>query len=213
MESPGCLQPPPDARCVQIHLQSSSLRLSIFWTAAALHFNSSATARRPQASRLRSPGANQRGPLRPTGLCGHMLSMLRGGISHSNRSPCPVCAQERGPVRPAGGASAGHLITGGPGGAARGAGHAPAQSARRPREQARPRRSASADRWARGRRPRRRPRLSPAGVRHERQGLASRVGRIPAAVAATRRRSRRVGQELWGRDGPSAPAGRAWAAE
>lgn len=81
------------------------------------------------------------------------------------------------------------------------------------RQQARPRRCASAGRGARHRRPRprRRPRLSSAPVRHERQGLAPRAGRIPG-----RRHSGQAGRAErgpWGRGGPSAPADRAWAAD
>ncbi|XP_036922589.1 transcription initiation factor TFIID subunit 4-like [Sturnira hondurensis] len=90
-----------------------------------------------------------------------------------------------------------HLITGGPGGAARGAGHAPAPSARRPR--------ASAGLRAR---------LSPARGGPERQDLAPCTGRIPG------RRGRHSGEVADGLAvivGPSPsssfPEGRAWAAE
>lgn len=91
-----------------------------------------------------------------------------------------------------------------PRGAVKGAGHAPAQSARSPREQARPRRCASAGLRARGRRPRPRPRrgprLSSAPVRHERQGPGPRAGRIPG-----RRHSAQVDEA--GTVGPRRPVG------
>lgn len=168
------------------------------WTATRLLSNSSGTARRPQAS----AALTLSGPKRAS----ETYKTVRPDRQHAqgknftlNRSPCRVLARERRPAKPASGASAGHLITGGPRGAARGASHAPAQSARRPREQARPRRCASADRRARGRRPRRRPRLSPARVLHEPQGLAPRASRIPG------RRRRHSGELVEGRAGTVGP--------